>query len=212
MPIVKLEKVNPYSAIGLWKIDESEEALIQLMMLDSVLQLPTSDISNIVKKQEWMAGRLVLKALVEFMGFKYEGIYKDEVGKPHLNTLPHHISLTHSYPWVGAVMCEKNAVGIDLEQPKEKLKRIAYKFLGEAELNHAGNDVAKLCVYWCAKEALYKLKGQKGIIFKENLTIEPFELNDKTDLVGNIIANGVSEVYKMRAEKANKTYLVYTLN
>lgn len=212
MPIIKIEKVNPQAAIGLWKIDESEKELFQLMALDPVLQLPTLDISNAIKKREWMAGRLVLKALVEFMELDYQGIYKDDVGKPHLNVHPHHISLTHSYPWVGAVMCEKSAVGIDLEQPKEKLKRIAYKFLNELEIQEANNDVGKLCVYWCAKEALYKLKGEKGIIFKENLSISPFELKDKIDLVGNIIVNGTIQTYKMRAEKANKTYLVYTMN
>ena len=212
MPITKIEKVNPHSAIGLWRIDETEEELFQLMALDSILQMPTSDISNTIKKQEWMAGRLVLKALVEFMGLKYEGIYKDEVGKPHLNIHPSHISLTHSYPWVGAVICEQKSVGIDLEQPKGKLRRIAYKFLNNIELEQADNNIEKLCVYWCAKEALYKLKGRKGIIFKENLMVEPFELDDKFELIGNIVVGLATETYILKVEKVNKTYLVYTLN
>lgn len=212
MPIIKVENVNSYAAIGLWKIDESETDLRALMKLDPVLQLPASDISNVIKKREWMAGRLVLKALVEYLGLKYQGIYKDEVGKPHLHVHPHHISLTHSYPWVAAVMCKKNAVGIDLEQPKNKLERIAYKFLDRNELAQAGDNIEKLCVYWCAKEALYKLKGQKGIIFKENLSIAPFELSHVIELVGNISVGITTTEYKLRAEKVNKSYLVYTLN
>lgn len=212
MPIIKIDQISEYSAVGLWKISESESELYELMEKDPILQLPEPDVSNVIKKQEWMAGRLILKALIEHLGLKYHGIYKDEVGKPHLNKYPHHISLTHSFPWVGAIVCKNGAVGIDLEQPKKKLNRIAYKFLCESELIQANNITEKLCVYWCAKEALYKLKGQKGIIFKKNLLIEPFEMDKKMELIGNIVVNNNIRKYKMRAEKINMTYLVYTVN
>ncbi|MDH5474340.1 MAG: 4'-phosphopantetheinyl transferase superfamily protein [Cyclobacteriaceae bacterium] len=212
MPIIKIDQINKNAAVGLWKIDESESKLYTLMNQNPVLQLPAPDISNVIKKQEWMAGRLMLKSLVEHLGLSYYGIYKDIVGKPHLNNHSHHISLTHSFPWVGAIVCKNGAVGIDLEQPKEKLRRIAYKFLSNKEMDQAGDDVEKLCVYWCAKEALYKLKGKKGIIFKDNLFLEPFELDEKMELIGNIIEGDHITKYKMRAEKINKSYLVYSVN
>ncbi|MDH5366762.1 MAG: 4'-phosphopantetheinyl transferase superfamily protein [Cyclobacteriaceae bacterium] len=212
MPIIKIDQISKHSAVALWKINESESELYELMKNDSVLQLPDPDVSNVIKKREWMSGRLVLKALIEHLGLKYHGIYKDEVGKPHLNKHPHHISLTHSFPWVGAIVCKNGAVGIDLEQPTKKLNRIAHKFLCEKELVQADNNTEQLCVYWCAKEALYKLKGQKGIIFKENLLLDPFEMDTKMELIGNIIVDDKVKSYKLRAEKINMTYLVYTVN
>jgi len=212
MPVVKIHRINEGQSFGLWKLEESEEELLYAMRQDPIMELPSPDISNEIKRKEHMAGRLILKALVEENDLCYEGIYKDEVGKPHLNKHPHHISLTHSFPWVGAIISLNEPVGIDLEQPKEKLKKIAYKFLNDAELKSVGDDVEKLCIYWCAKEALYKLLGKKGIIFKLNLSLDSFEIKDETLIVGNVIVNDIHDCYSMKAVKINNTFLVYSIN
>ena len=69
-----------------------------------------------------------------------------------------------------------------------------------------------LCLHWCAKEALYKQKGQKGVIFKENLIVDPFVLSDEVMLNGTITLPDSKNQHKLKAEKINKTYLVYTFN
>jgi phosphopantetheinyl transferase len=80
-------------------------------------------------------------------------------------------------------------VGIDLEQPKEKLLRIAPRILAPQELQDAGTDVVKHCVYWCAKETLIKIYGRKDLTLAHNLLVSPFELSQNGHLVGRILAN-----------------------
>ncbi len=127
------------------------------------------------KRREFLAGRALVKTLAEKVGVEYSGIRKDEQGKPFLKDQTHEISLSHSSPYVAAQIHPSHAVGIDIEQPKEKLLRVAPRVLSPSEESDAGNDVVKHCVYWCAKEAMYKLYGKRGLHFNTQLNVNPFE-------------------------------------
>ncbi|KXK28902.1 MAG: 4'-phosphopantetheinyl transferase [Bacteroidetes bacterium OLB12] len=187
MPLVKLQKDNAQSGWALWFITESEETLQAIggvTMDDSI--------SSYTKRVEWLAGRALVKELVEQCGLDFYGIKKNEFGKPALINHPHHISLSHSYPYVAAQIDLHLEVGIDLEQPKSKLLNIAPRILSSAELADAGEDILKHCVYWCAKEALYKSYGKRGLHFADHLLVKPFELARMGDLQGSIEINGFS--------------------
>lgn len=207
MPILKTAKINDKSAYAIWEITECVEELGVLVENATNVQLPDRDISNETKQSEWMAGRLLLASLVEEMELVYYGIYKDDYGKPHLKNLDYHISLSHSFPLVAAIIHQNHSVGIDVEQPKEKLLRIASRFLSEEEQEVCGNNTEMLCIHWCAKEALYKLYGKKQLIFKENLLIRM--AGDQ--LSGKVIVNGVVSEYKLQVEKVMNSFLVFTL-
>ncbi|MEB0249032.1 4'-phosphopantetheinyl transferase superfamily protein, partial [Mucilaginibacter sp. 5B2] len=76
-----------------------------------------------------------------------------------------------------AVMISKTRpVGIDIEQIKEKVERIAHKFLLPHELNFITDQhkIQQLYVCWCAKEAVYKCYGQKEVSFADNISLQPF--------------------------------------
>ena len=94
-------------------------------------------------------------------------------------------------------------MGIDLEQPKEKLLRIASRVHHENELTDLGTDIVKHCIYWCAKESLIKWYGRKDLIFAENMFIEPFERHDEGDITGKIIIGGTETLIPLH-------YIVYT--
>jgi phosphopantetheinyl transferase (holo-ACP synthase) len=115
---------------------------------------------------------------------------------------PYHLSLSHSYPYVATLVDKNISVGIDLEQPKHKLLRIAPRIFTPTEQTDAGQDVVKLCVYWCAKEALIKVYGQKDLVFSENLIIEPFTLKATGNLSGRIIVGDSERVIPLQ-------YIVY---
>jgi phosphopantetheinyl transferase len=210
MPILKTAKINDKSVYAIWEITEDAEQLSRLVKSASNVQLPDTDITNDIKRAEWMAGRLLLSSLVNELGKPYSGIYKDEHGKPHLKGFDLHISLSHSYPLVAAII-HHSPVGIDIEQPKEKLKRIATRFLTEVEQEICGDDLEILCAFWCAKEALYKLYGKKKLIFKENLAIDYKIDNGSKRLSGKVIVNGNTEEYQLRVEKVKNSLLVFTL-
>ncbi|MEQ8302577.1 MAG: 4'-phosphopantetheinyl transferase superfamily protein [Cyclobacteriaceae bacterium] len=168
--------------VALWHITESEEELTASAQPE---QCPEQIISG-NKRLEWLAGRVLIKELAKTSGLEYKGIYKDQFGKPFLTDALHHISLSHSYPYVAAQINPQHAVGIDIEQPKQKLLKIAPRILDEEELADAGENVEKHCIYWCAKEALYKVHGRRGLLFATHLKIAPFEIHPEGRISGII--------------------------
>ena len=184
MPLFNIEFTGKESAVGIWHIQETEEELA----FDAFEQCPEELLSP-PKRLEWLAGRVLTKTLLEKINLTYSGIIKDEFGKPFLKELPHSMSLTHSFPYVAAQIDMSSIVGIDLEQPKQKLLAIGSRVLSPTELNNAGNDLTKHCVYWCAKEALYKIYGKRSLHFSTQLNIEPFVLQSSGILNGLISAN-----------------------
>src|SRR5690606_11697443 len=92
------------------------------------------DLTNPLKRLEFLAVRVLLKKLLEEWKLDYPGLRKDNFGKPFLRGMDLHISLSHSYPYVAAILHRNSNVGIDLEQPKAKLLRIAPRVLAADEL------------------------------------------------------------------------------
>jgi len=181
MPLIKIQQTGNQSAWALWYISEREDEISSI-----VWEKPEAPVIHPAKRLEWMAGRLVLQQLTQHFGLEYQGIIKDEFGKPYLKNLPHHISLSHSFPYVAAQIDFHQEIGIDLEQPKSKLLRVAHRILDAGELNDAGTDLIKHCVYWCAKESMYKVYGKKGLFFSDHLHVEPFTLKNSGDIQGRI--------------------------
>lgn len=170
---------------GFWKITEDESSLAAGVPSERV----SVDIINPRKRLEFLAGRALIKALLHNWNIPYEGLTKDTYGKPFLVGSAMHISLSHSYPYVAAILHRHKNVGIDLEQPKEKLLKIAPRVLRDDELENAGSIIIKHCIYWCAKETLIKIHGKKDLIFSKNLLVTPFELQERGFLIGRIVAD-----------------------
>ncbi len=182
-----LDRVYPLSDSiwGIWKITEGEADLSAVIPGEKV---PES-LTNPLKRQEHLAGRALIKALLQRWNIDYKRLEKDSFGKPFLPGTSIHLSLSHSYPHVAAVLHRERNVGIDLEQPKDKLLRIAHRILAPDELEDAGQNVTKHCIYWCAKEALIKIYGKKDLTFASNLRISPFLIGSSGHLVGRIVAD-----------------------
>jgi phosphopantetheinyl transferase (holo-ACP synthase) len=180
---------------GLWRIAEDETTLAGLV---APWEAVADTISNKNKRLEWLAGRVLVKEICASMSIDFEGVTKDQYGKPFLKGNDFHLSLSHSFPYVAALVDLSGAVGIDLEQPKDKLLRIAHRILHEDELLNAGTDVLKHTVYWCAKETLVKVHGQKDLIFAENLIIDAFEMATEGNIRGRIIVSDTERVIPLR--------------
>jgi 4'-phosphopantetheinyl transferase len=184
MPLEKIV-LDHHRAWALWQINEDEQELAAQISQESI---PPA-ITNPQKRREWLTARILVKEVMNAMGASFQGITKDEFGKPFLNGYPYQLSLSHSFPYVAALIDQDESVGIDLEQPKEKLLKIAPRVLHAEELRDAGTDLLKHCIYWCAKESLIKVHGKKDLTFAENLIIGPFSRKNEGDIVGRIIVN-----------------------
>jgi 4'-phosphopantetheinyl transferase len=182
MPLDKIEQHANY-LWGLWKIEEGEELLLEnLSSFDTVPE----NITHPNKRLEFITGRMLAKALFEKLNQPYAGVTKDIHGKPFFRNSDLQLSLSHSYPYVAALVRFRESAGIDLEQIKPKLLRIAHRVLHPTELADAGHNETKHCIYWCAKETLVKVYGKKDLVFAENLLVNAFPLAKSGILIGNI--------------------------
>jgi 4'-phosphopantetheinyl transferase len=190
MPLEKLV-LEPARAWALWRISEDESTLTE--RLDGIENI-SDTISNGLKRLEWLAGRVLVKELFSSMSLTFQGITKDVHGKPSPAGYDYHMSLTHSFPFVAALVDKHGPAGIDLEQPKHKLLRIAPRVLHAEELEDAGQDITKHCVYWCAKESMIKFHGRKDLVLADNLRVHPFELSEEGDIRGRIIVSNTERM------------------
>lgn len=174
MPLVHSEKIEDSSTLLLWKLTETE-AELQTALGNGFNQEELDKISHPQKKREWLASRMLIKTLAEQFGINYVGIHKDEHGKAFLIDNDSHISITHTAEFVAVAINPAAAVGIDMEKTDPKLQRTSKKYLSPPEYDHAQDEMDRLCMYWCAKEALYKLYGKKKISFRDSIFISPFQ-------------------------------------
>lgn len=192
MPLRKFHQIESQSGWAVWHITENESQLSS-----GIIGSVPDEIMHEKKRMEWLAGRQLLVTLCNHLGLRYFGIRKDEFGKPFLEKYPHHISLSHSFPFVAAQIDYDHPVGIDLEQPREKLLTIAPRIMSHAELQDAGTDIVKHCVYWCAKEAMFKIHGSGGLFFANHLIIDAFQLQSNGTLAGTIFDTNTSQKVSM---------------
>jgi 4'-phosphopantetheinyl transferase len=185
MPLENLHLENNY-AWALWRLTEEESVL--KAVIPNLEPIPAT-ITNDSKRLEFIGARVLIAALLKQWGYPFNGLIKDEFGKPYPKGYPFQISLSHSYPYVAAVIHKTGLTGIDLEQPKPKLLRVATRVLHAEELVDAGQDLVKHCIYWCAKEALVKIHGKKDLTFAENIRINSFRMEKSGFIVGRLIVN-----------------------
>jgi 4'-phosphopantetheinyl transferase len=188
--IVFSKNISAKTIITLWKIEESPSYFLDYLGM-TLIDLPAlSNATHPLKQLEWLASRTCVKYSVEALNHPYCGIAKDQHNNPYFIDNQGFVSLSHTNEYAVAVVSFEEEVGIDIEKISDKLSRVAHKFLSIPERLHAGDDLFKMCVYWCAKESLYKWYGKKNLSFKENIYIEMFEEKPST-LQGEIFVDGI---------------------
>ena len=205
MPLQQTHSLGKERCWAIWHITESETELSYAAM-----ESCPEEIVSLQKRLEWLAARALLKSMLDDIGLQYYGLRKNEFGKPFLKEHSHHISLSHSFPYVVAQIDKQQEVGIDLEQPKEKLLVIAHRVFSKDEVNDAANNIVKLCIYWCAKESLYKIYGKRNLFFTDHLQVMPFMLSESGSLIGKIILPEIEMVCYLRYIIKEDFVIVYT--
>ena len=208
MPLYKTIHHNSNTQILIWNITESFEQLNQEVQLNEKSQLRLNGMKSEMHQRAFLSVRKLL-ALAGYSDFDLE---YDEYGKPHLIDKKH-ISITHSHHF-SAIIVSNEVVGIDIEMQREKILKIAHKFVNEEELNRLQktdlNDyIKKLTVKWGAKEAIFKIKNEKGISFKDDIQVAPFELN-QTQTIADLNFNGAKQKFTILFSELDTNFtLVY---
>ncbi|QNL50652.1 4'-phosphopantetheinyl transferase superfamily protein [Olivibacter sp. SDN3] len=178
MPLVYLKEIDENTRFAIWKIEESAEDLLSKLQLSRSEKAFLKRLNKGKRTLNWLGTRVLLRKMLDTPG--YVDCPSDENGKPYLVNFPHKISLSHSFDYAAVMLSTKHEVGIDMELVKPKIELIAKKFMKPQELADLATDkrIEQLYACWCAKEAVYKLQGKKGVSFKDNIFIEPFQYSE----------------------------------
>ena len=182
MAIVFNKKIDDQTILAIWKIEETEEQLVSGLQLKQHELDVIASLSAGKRALHWLGTRLLLRKLLDTAD--YIDCHIDEHGKPYLVNSDTHISFSHSFDYAAVMISQNKKVGVDIELIKHKIKSIKHKFLSDIELaqKQIGDNTNGLYVSWCAKEAIYKWHGKKGLEFKQHIHIKPFKLKDAGSL------------------------------
>ncbi|MCS6794951.1 MAG: 4'-phosphopantetheinyl transferase superfamily protein [Raineya sp.] len=160
------DHIAEHIRIFVWHIEETLTELTKSLLEQEKKELTQIRIAE--KQLEYAAVRSLLRVVVQRENLEYSPIQKTELGKPFLPNAFWQISIAHSFPFV-AIALHKEAIGIDIEQRKAKIQKVATRVFAEKELFWAKDNLYILTQLWTAKEAIYKAYSLKGLIFKENI-------------------------------------------
>ncbi len=126
---------------------------------------------------------------------------KDKYNKPFLEIANRFISLSHSKNLVFALSSTK-LCGIDIQYFTNRIERIAWRVMNDDKTARIDNQNTQLHwhIYWCAKESLYKAYGKRGLHFKNEIKINPFDKVPETTENPFLITEGFVEVEKFKKE------------
>ncbi len=167
MPLYKTIAIAQ-GLIGIWQLSETTNDLLAQFSETELPDTPFTKYTHGKRQAEWLATRLLLK---EMIGNEFSITYLPS-GKPVLShPVFSKISITHSRDFVGVIVHESKNIGIDIEDTTRDFKRIEKRFLSEEELKFSGDDAKLKCLYWCVKEAVFKLAEEEGIEFREQIRV-----------------------------------------
>lgn len=177
MPLYKIINFNSTTQIFVWKITETFEELFGQVILNDRNRVRLDGMKSEMHQRAFLS----VRKLLQETGHTDLDLYYDEYGKPHLNN-EKHISITHSHDFSAIIISDKT-VGIDIELQRDKIIRIADKFCDSEfqflESKKTQDYIRKLTVIWGAKEALFKIRNEKGISFKDHIIVNSFDLELK---------------------------------
>lgn len=208
MPLYKTIHFCSNTKILVWKITETLAELTNAVRLSA----PTLVRVGTMKSEMHRRAFLSVRMLLQEAGYSDFDIYYDEFGKPHLNDGTD-ISITHSFEFSALILSDRK-IGIDIEMRRDKIQNIDFKFIDHefSYLNkqHHEDYISRLTVIWGVKEAIFKIRNEVGISFKEHIEVDAFEMADQKTTTTLHFGN-LSTQFKVYFEAFENFILVYVL-
>jgi phosphopantetheinyl transferase len=197
MAIAYKKQIDNDTEFALWKIEEKADDLYNQLQLNEQEKAYVDQLSHGKRHLHWLGTRVLLRKMLNTED--YIDCKVDEHGKPYLVDLSYHISLSHSFDYAAVMISKTRPVGIDIEQVKEKVERIAHKFMRPEEMAFINDPhkIQQLYVCWCAKEAVYKCYGQKEVSFADNISLKPFNFDKEGVVDAHLSKGAVSRDYRV---------------
>ncbi len=165
MPLYKEWEIGNHGLAAIWKVEEPESFFTEQTGMQS-------DMKNERRRIEHLAGRFLLRHLEK--DFPLHQITKDQHDKPRIDNDAFLFSISHSWPYIAAVIDPYDEAGIDIQTWHPRIGQIQHKFLSAEEQEIFRNDDKLITLAWSAKEAVYKWNGRRGVDFIEHIPVEFF--------------------------------------
>ena len=194
--------LNEFSILGVWKIEEDLNTLLELASLDNDEKKKYKSFSSNSRKLEFLSVRALLAELIG----------RDANNKPFLKDGSRFISISHSHKLTSILLSTNEKVGIDLEYMSSNIAAIAFKFINRKEKVTKEQEDRRyhLYIHWCAKEALYKICDKEGISIRNNITINPFVVKESGEITGHVHTNKINESFELFYSKYDNYAIVWT--
>ncbi len=173
MPLIKLQAVNENIYLAVWKITEDIAELSNDIEYSATDKLVYSEIKHKGKALEFVAGRALCRQAFSELGLPYIPIFRNEYGKPEMPNSYFGISLSHTAEFVVLAIGNGIDMGVDIEKPNEKMRKVAPRLFNQEEMAYCNEDIVHYSKLWSAKEVLYKIHMKREIDFKEHLFVKP---------------------------------------
>lgn len=175
MPFYETIPIRPQTQLYLWKIEESLEQLADGLVLQERSRQKLDKLKAITHQK----GFLAVRQLLLHLGFTDADVQYDSNGKPLLSN-GQHISISHSHDFAAVAISNEN-LGLDAEAMRPKVLHIAPRFM-DIETHLTGltlsEQLQKATIIWSIKEAVFKIKNEKGISYPNHISEHPFSFAD----------------------------------
>jgi len=188
VPIFFQQQINETTRLGIWKIEETED-----FFKANVPQ--HRDVTHPHKRLQHLAGRFLLQYL--FPAFPYELIQIADTRKPFLPDEQYHFSISHCGDYAAVIVSKNKRVGIDIENPVEKIVKVAPKFLSYEEIQifniqYSMFNIQLITTLWSCKESVFKWYGDGGVDFQKHIQLK--KQHEGTEMIDCLFSKNNSEL------------------
>ena len=203
------KELDNEAVIGVWQITETEEELKELS------STPSDEMEEIsfIRSESMRKQRLAVRALLNTLFDEKVYLSHHDNGKPYLENNPVNISITHTDKYVAVILHEEENVGIDIESLDRDFSAVEKKALSEDEIDDLEDEKRneQLAIYWCAKEAVYKLLSRYNVDFAEQIEIERFRPRGEGELEATFTSKDDEEEFDLEYITFDRHILVWVV-
>jgi len=208
MACITKHYLNKDTVIGVWKIEEDLPTLLEMVDMGPEDQKRYEIYRSTSRKMEFLSVRALLAEMMD----RDARIVYNKNNKPFIKDGSHFISITHSNKLTAILISRNERVGIDLEYMRLNINAFASKFLNKREKipRRWADRTYHLYIHWCAKEAMYKICDKEGINIVNDISIEPFEVQESGEIRGTVKNERIDDQFTLNYSKYDNYTIVWT--
>lgn len=205
MPLYDTKHIDSEVILAVWRIEEDLEELKEQVYLSNADKELYNTIRNEKRRKEWLTSRLLVQLMLE----EEYTISYEETGRPYILNSAWNVSITHKNEFVGVLLARNKHVAIDIEELSARIDKIYDYYMRPEELNQLVRNHRnfQLHLYWCAKECLIKITGNRTLSILNDMYVHPIHpIMDSFN--AEVIVEETTTIFELFYEKLSNDYVV----